>query len=325
MNPTGKVRTCIVEQSRIVERGPDDVFYPSRMFDGRKEERVWCVYLTVREGLKPSYSIPLLFESKSEAELCIEEHPIGSEYPDLQDSMDCLTLREWIEGVIDREGQFLGVGNIGDRESPLAFETLSQAGIYDENFGPISENVVKSLGKQRVDALKERYPENWSIAAAFEYCWLNLPHSSPACVAAHYQFHYYITGDDFSAGYLWCDLESLVHGVEAGAIAAKRTSERRAKASGAKSAELRERRRAALLEAMETVAQRNPDILRLGEKALADLALMDSVNQRPTLWSQGKGQVAEYLGEIRRGEAGDDMQRRYQALLPAKPPKRQRD
>lgn len=98
--------------------------------------------------------------------------------------------------------------------------------------------------------------------------------------------------------------------------AAKIVARKRAKRGGARSSEARSERRAALLQAIEEIATRNPDIVKLGHRAVLPLALDASTNSRPDLWAQGRGQAEEYLGEIRRGEAGADMQRRYKALFP---------
>jgi hypothetical protein len=50
------------------------------------------------------------------------------------------------------------------------------------------------------------------------------------------------------------------------------------------------------------------------------MASQDAVADDPALWSQGAGQVEEYLGEIRRGEAGEQMLARYLAMFPAPKP-----
>jgi hypothetical protein len=78
------------------------------------------------------------------------------------------------------------------------------------------------------------------------------------------------------------------------------------------------------MDAMEKVCQRNPDIANLGEDPISELALREAIQKDDSLWSQGKGQVQEYLGEIRRGEAGPELQSRYAALFGSKPPKRSR-
>jgi hypothetical protein len=78
------------------------------------------------------------------------------------------------------------------------------------------------------------------------------------------------------------------------------------------------------MDAMEKVCQRNPDIAKLGEGPISELALREAIQKDASLWSQGKGQVQEYLGEIRRGEAGPDLQSRYLAHFGSKPPKRLR-
>ena len=58
-----------------------------------------------------------------------------------------------------------------------------------------------------------------------------------------------------------------------------------------------------------------------GKLPIPEIALREAIKKDASLWSQGKGQVQEYLGEIRRGEAGQDLQVRYVALLGRKPPK----
>lgn len=223
---------------------------------------------------------------------------------------------------IMRPGFPLGIA-AGDRESPLAFHVLGDAGIYSERFGPLSGEVIDFIGPQRLGEIKELFGGNWQVAAAFEYCWLNLPHSSPAFVAASYQYHHYITEDDFAAGYHWRDLEIMVHGVEAAALKAIETRKRAGESGSAKSAEARKNRRANLMEQIETLAARNPDLTTLlGPEGVAKLALKECIKEDAVMWKQGRGQVAEYLGEIRRGDAGQDMQQRYKALFGDKPPRR---
>ena len=215
----------------------------------------------------------------------------------------------------------LGVA-AGDREEPLAFDVLGDAGIYACRYGPLSEEVKESLGKERLYELETSFGENWHIAAAFEYCFLHLPHSSPAFVAASCQFHYYITEDDFSAGYHWRDLEVLVHGVEETAKKAIDRSKKAGQSGSKKSTQARNLRRSSIMDAMEEVCQRNPDIANLGEDPISELALREAIQKDASLWGQGKGQVQAYLGEIRRGEAGPDLQTRYAALFGSKPLKR---
>lgn len=107
-------------------------------------------------------------------------------------------------------------------------------------------------------------------------------------------------------------------------IEAKATKKKRELAAGEKSRKLREERRAALFEKMELIAARSPDVVKFGADAVAKLALDECIQDNAAIWSQGRGQVSEYLGEIRRCEAGQDIQKRYQPLFGSKPPKRLR-
>lgn len=92
---------------------------------------------------------------------------------------------------------------------------------------------------------------------------------------------------------------------------------KRAQGAGVASAGNRLKRITALLSQMEILLAESAAVARFGPEALAKLACEDAVNADPALWSQGAGQVLEYLGEIRRGEVGDDLKARYFAMFPA--------
>lgn len=90
---------------------------------------------------------------------------------------------------------------------------------------------------------------------------------------------------------------------------------KRLRASGEASSKMRAARMESLLDHMETLAKENPALARLGPDALASLATEDASASDPHLWSQGRGQVSEYLGCIRRGEAGAQARKRYAAIF----------
>jgi hypothetical protein len=93
---------------------------------------------------------------------------------------------------------------------------------------------------------------------------------------------------------------------------------KRAHNAGVASSGKRLERMTALVEFMERLAASNPAMLRTGPLALATLACEDATSDNPGLWSQGAGQIEEYLGMIGRGEAGDELKARYFAMFPAK-------
>ena len=82
-------------------------------------------------------------------------------------------------------------------------------------------------------------------------------------------------------------------------IKAHEDQQKRAAAAGKNSSIKRHKRITDLLSKMEELARRNPDIVRLGQEALANLALNDAMKQSPKLWKQGKGRQAEYLDEMK--------------------------
>jgi hypothetical protein len=103
---------------------------------------------------------------------------------------------------------------------------------------------------------------------------------------------------------------------------AEQTERKRAQKGGEKSAATRKERVTSLLEEMETLVSQNKVLSRISPTQVAKVAYETAMTNHPKLWSQGSGQVEEYLGEIRRGEAGSEFQTRYEAMFPSKPLKR---
>lgn len=321
MKYTEAIRKTVVTGVDVSHRVKGkDSFFPSWAFKESEDiKEVWWVWLTTRSGLLPEKYSHRICRTQEEAAAYVDKYSVGTE----------INVGAWVghgAGLLKafrkmvEAGKAPGVDRAGDDDSPLAFDVLNEAGITD--WDGISAKVKDFLGRQRIDVLKNKFGENWSTAAVYEYCCLNLPNSSTAYVAAAYQFHWYITGNDFTAGYLWRDLECLVYGVESAAVKSLEMRKKAGASGSKKSAKAREERRLSLMRMMEHVAERNPDIVKLGAKIVADLALSSCVEEAPVLWAQGQGQVDEYLGEMRRGEAGEGLQSRYLAMFPKKPLKR---
>lgn len=124
----------------------------------------------------------------------------------------------------------------------------------------------------------------------------------------------------FAAGRMFSEL-SVKRSIEPAAIEGRQAAQiraKRAKAAGDRSSQDREARRTQLLETMEALLSQNPALARLKPTDVASLAADDAQRDAPALWAQGKGQIGEYLGEIRRGEAGDEMKARFLAMFPQK-------
>lgn len=316
-------RKNIVKSVRVVNFQRAD----STFFSDHEDEKAlsWHVLVSCQEGFKPLNVQAFSFQTEAEAVSCMASFKIGAELPDYSTlrGADKSKLREFIELKMDAEkGRFCGLGNIGDEESPLAFDALDAAGITTPDGYNLTPAVRNFLGKQRIGQLKSLHRDNWRAAAVYEYCWVNLPHSSIAFAAAAYQFHHYISGDEMSAGYYWRDLEVLAAGIEQTAAGVVETRRRAGDGGSAKSIQARKDRIESLMEAIEAVCARNPDIAGFGCELVAKTVITHCEAAAPTLWRNGKGQVGEYLGEIRRGEAGSDLQARFRKLFPEKPPKR---
>lgn len=300
---------------RGVEKRGSFGFPPKEAFDGKEEpEQVWTVWLDVQEGMLPQTCVWNYFYSKDEAEEYASKHPIGSEFP-FQTSWEHISFDNWAKF------DFFPIRR-GDQELYLPWKVLQDSGLSDENGLHPSRKVLDFLGQERIRALQSQYGENWTGAAEFEYAFKQLPHSSPAFLAAACRFFYFVLEDDFGAGYLLRDLEVLFYGVESQAAKALEIRKRAGEAGSKKSSQAREKRRACLFEKIEALASRSPDIVKFGADAVAKIALQDCIAENAAMWRQGAGQVAEYLSEIRRGEAGAEMQKRYRHVFGNEPPKR---
>lgn len=318
MKATDAVRSTVVTSVRVSHVKSTDPFFPRQALE-RNATEVWQVFLRTRSGMLPERTTIHVFSLESAANDFASSHAVGTEvfrerWPGMERHRQH-HIRAALDAGLPGMGALTGTSNAGDEESPLAIDTLRDAGVLGPGY-QISQRVLDFLGRQRVGHLKQRFGENWSAAAEFEFCCLTLPQSSPAYIAAAYRFHWYITHDEFSAGYLWRDLECLVHGVETAAIKSVEMRQKAGAGGRAKSIAARAQRRFSLMAAIEATALRNPDIAQLGPSAAVALALPSCIEQQPTLWAQGRGQTEEYLGEIRRGEAGEEMQARYFAVFP---------
>lgn len=313
-------RKTIVEKVHVFYQAKGEPLFPKSVVEDHPEwPGVWTVMVRSRSGTRPPSMYMALFASEEEAREHARERPVGSELNafDLSDDTDLSFAREISQQYID-EGYF--PGGI-DGFSCLVYEQLTASGILDGS--SLSDDVINFLGDERISELKERFgDENWTVAAEMEFCFAKLPRSSPAYLAAAYNYNYFIRNDDLTAGYLLRDLEIVVNGIEAEAARIEGARKKAGEKGKAASAGARAKRRIALLDGMEAFAQRNPDITALGDRALAGLALEECVEAEPALWAQGQKQISEYLGEIRRGEAGEDAMARYHVLFPQKPPKR---
>ena len=304
-------------QTNSGKRG--SIGFPNELFDDFEDssdlETLWRVTLQIQQGLLPVSTVSKYFRTEKEAHTFVASHPVNSDfdYTFPQEIVTDVNFDAWTQTG------FFPVA-AGSPESFIIYETLKSAGITDGL--NTSQHILEALGSQRTKQLSELYGENWQVVARFQYCFNNLPHSSLAYIAAAHDFCYYILEDDFKAGYLLRDLEVLLHGVEETASKTIATRQKAGQSGSRQSARAKAERRAALFEKVSILIERNPDIAKFGDEAVAKLALEDCENENPSLWKQGRGQVSDYLGEIRRGDAGPDMQKRYQAIFGSKPPKR---
>lgn len=180
-------RKTVIEDVYVRHNLRGEAFFPPAHLLGGDEDasEAWTVFLTTRKGLQPPSASMLTFTDQGKLNSFLQDNQVGQERADNERIKHF--SKELVKKLISPRSP-LSVA-AGDREKPLAFDVLGDAEIYDSGFGTLSEEVKESLGNERLNELEASFGENWSVAAAFEYCLLHLPHSSPAFVAASYQFH----------------------------------------------------------------------------------------------------------------------------------------
>lgn len=313
---TDATRQTVITNVEVMPAQMGDPAHLSPPPSSEKTGIQWLVFITYREGFFPERTYIIFLDDEAEVQNLKKELVVGIPLEGVTSILGepVPTNRRSLD-LLKGLGVAFRSCFAGDDESPLAFDTLREAGLSDR--GP-TQLVRDFLGPQRIQELRNEHEENWGSAAVFEYCWLNLPHSSPAYLASAYQYNWYIAQDDFAAGYLWRDLESAVSGVEKEAANAIAMRQKAGKGGRKASARARKERIISLLEGMEQSASRNPDVVSLGPSSLAALGLGQAIAAKPALWRQGRGQIQEYIGELRRGEAGEALRERYLALTSEK-------
>ena len=227
MGPTDAARKALVTDISIECEERGSLGYPRDfLMNGSLPDSLWVVYLTIQEGLLPPISYREFFETEAGAREFCANHAIGSDFS--RPLEPALLKNVSFDSLVD--ANFLPLTN-ARTEAFSVFETLRTSGLTGIDGQNTSILVLDFLGDTRIRTLQERYGENWQAAACFEYCFYQLPHHSPAYIAAAHNFCYYITGDDFKAGYLLRDLEVLLANVETDALRGIKTR-KSAKAGG---------------------------------------------------------------------------------------------
>ena len=194
---------------------------------GIETEVFWIVWRVIRHGSLPEDTDFRFFENKQEAQEYLDANPIGTILRDPRNIAEFFKARQpdnVVEQIFDKPNSPINFLRAGDEDGSLAWQVLNDAGLNDGY--SVSQKILDFLGANRVEKIKSVHGENWKVAAEMEFCFQTLSSSSSAYVAAQRQYNYYVTQDDFAAGYLQRDLEMLVHGVERAAQRANEYSER---------------------------------------------------------------------------------------------------
>lgn len=215
MDHTAKRRTEKVTSANIRHLVRSN-FFDKGYFENRGSDckELWLTDIKTKSGTLPEISNSFIVDTEEEADKLLEAYPVGSIFrrgPE-EDSPFFPGSRTWGDRIFNQPELWAFLLSARDDENLLAWQTLKDAGLTDGI--NITSKVIEFLGAPRIKGLQAAYGDNWQAVAEMEYCWYNLDASSSAYIAAQKQYHYFITKNDFAAGYLQRDLEILVQGVE---------------------------------------------------------------------------------------------------------------
>lgn len=104
------------------------------------------------------------------------------------------------------EMHFLGVDLLSADGASL--DVLKRHGLLTKSYEP-TKDVLEFFAIPEfpyLETLKARYGQNWEVAAVSEYVLETYPPYSETFYAALVRYHYYISENDFLAGYLWAEM-----------------------------------------------------------------------------------------------------------------------
>ena len=192
---TRSMRGAVVESMHLYSTKPSDVWHPREhlaltpelSLEDLKGE-VWHVVLTIKTDFDQSNTSIIYFGKQKEAIKCAEKYAVGTiiRQDNVAFPIPFKTL------FSDGANNPLGLFGAGDTDFFLCYDVLEGAGLM----GPDP---------------RETFGENWGLVADLEYCLNHFPLASMATVACKVLYNYFVQNDDFSAGYLYRELE-MMHG-----------------------------------------------------------------------------------------------------------------
>lgn len=269
---------------------------------------VWWSWGAAKE--RPEYfwddDLGNLFADRAAAEKFAERFKFGSTAT--TEIYDTETARYIVDAG------YFGIPEFEEDHLLPAYQILFDFNISSKIALATSRNTIKIISIDRAKKLKGVHGELWPAAANYEYCLQTFDPSHPAFIASECLFHFHITDEQYWVGYKLRDLEIILSQVEH-ELFKDRARKRTAGKGGADHKKgQRLERIVDLVGRMETLFMDNPMARGMTPEELADHALR---NVDIPLWSEGRGQISNYLSEVRSGSHGEDLKNRYFALFPA--------
>jgi hypothetical protein len=277
----------------------------------------WIVTYRENRGLKePRYGY-LPFPSKGEAEKFFLQYENG-DY-----AFDRLPGRRLLKIQIEDIQTLLNEKNVSTStefktEIPwdlpklvLEFDGMNQPD------GQSSTAVLLCLGKERIDDLKNRFPDEWPLVAEMEYVMRERSKDSAPYVAAAIRYYTFVERNPRLAGYLLNELEVLCRGTERRTIIALSNDQKAGKIGGEKRRSARIGRIRELLAEMHRLKNNTTKGSAATKVQLLKLAADNVKKENPLLWREGENQLDQYLTDVKDGKLGATDKALYFEIFPS--------
>ena len=186
------------------------------------------------------------------------------------------------------------------------YDALHGAGVFEDY--RVAPAVLDWVGEQDTAWMREAFGQNWETLAAYEYCVHHFPASSLAVLAAEIQLAHFLTFDDFTAGYLTKQFETIYFGTEA---AAKSATELRKKAGTGGGLASRERRISNLEILIDEIEKLGGATDLFAEQRIVEQAI-EAAREREPSFPKTKKTLDEYGTALRSEEP---FKSRYEAVF----------
>ena len=278
----------------------------------------WLLEIRETRGIRKARNFKISFKSKDQADEWFDRHRDGVLVPERSPFSEIsneflLFIQELLNNSEVNKSDIFGT--ITPRDLPR--QVLEEVDILGSD-GATSQEVSDTIGSDRIQSIKERFPECWSYVVEMEYVMRCLPVGSAAFVAAAIRYFHFVTREIEVSGYLLRELQEICRDADHIYFnEIKRQFNSGARGTEVTKSEVHERRK--LLVARMADFMKDPKKLPsdrpLRAEQLASAAAKNLGRYRKEYWRKiGQKTIDDHLSFIRSGESGKLLKNKLEKI-----------